>query len=284
VALEFSYSNPLSSHRPVGAYGFTFRGLSETQLVPVPGDGDWPEIEVATQCLGTHPLVRSVTAESALLPLLDGSWAALDRQSSRATLLARRAEDGQLLHPFLATVAVIFSWWLGRPAFHGGAFADSRGCAWGLLGQRGAGKSSTLAELVARGSTIVTDDLLVVAGGSVLAGPRLIDLRADAASRLRRTRGSIVRDGARFRLQLGPAPAEPPLVGWIFLSWGPQLSLRRLAPSEWLAAATSHLNTVTTGSSSILDLAGAEAWELTRPRTFDSLETTADQIRTLVER
>jgi hypothetical protein len=284
VAFEFSYSNPSSGHRPVGAYGFTFRGLAETQLVPVPRGADWPEITISTQFLAAEPMVRSVTGETALLPLVDGSWAALDRRRGRATLLARRPDDSQLAHPFLATVAVIFAWWLRRHAFHGGAFADAKGGAWALLGQRAAGKSSTLAALAAGGSTIVTDDLLALAGGSVLAGPRIIDLRPDTARRLNARTGSVVRDGARYRLPLGPTPAEPPLRGWIFLEWGQELSLRRLTPSEWLTGATSHLNTITRGAPSILDLAGADAWELTRPQTFESLETTVDQIRALVDR
>lgn len=270
----------MGRHRPAGAYGLTFHGLPDSLLVPVPPETHWPGIRVSTEvCSGQRD--EYVSPDSALLPLVGGSWASLDRQGSRATLLTDRPEDGALLHPFLATAAVIFSWWHGRHAFHGGAFLGSAGHAWALAAERGAGKSSTLAALARNGTTVVADDLLVVDQGLVFAGPRIIDLRPDAALELALDGVHTVREGARRRLVLGPTPAQSPLAGWIFLSWGPAVSMRRLSPMEWLERATSHLNTVTSGSPSILHLAGGEAWELTRPRALDSLEATVEELRAL---
>jgi hypothetical protein len=218
-----------------------------------------------------------------MLPLVDGSWALLVRNEGLATLLTADPDDGRLVHPFLATTAVIFSWWHGRHAFHGGAFADAEGRAWALLGERGTGKSTTLALLAEAGMPIVADDLLVVDAGRVYAGPRVLDLRPDAALRLgRASEAQLVRQGERRRLGLGAAPPEPPLAGWIFLRWGQGTAVRRLGPLEWLERATAHLNTVTVDSPSLLGLAGAEAWEVTRPRTLDSLEATAHELRALV--
>ena len=59
-------------------------------------------------------------------------------------------EDGRLVHPVLATVGAVFAWWRGDVVFHGGAVVIGDG-AWGLLGERGTGKSSLLAGL-ARGA------------------------------------------------------------------------------------------------------------------------------------
>ena len=267
--------------RPVGAYGLTFAGVPGRLLLPVPPSANWPHVSVATT-FETAPMPRGgVGPDKAFLPLVDGSWVALDRRNQLATVMGGPSGFDELLHPFLATAAVVFSWWHGRSAFHGGAFARPGGPAWALLGQRGAGKSSTLAALAAAGAEIVADDLLVVEDGDVFAGPRLLDLRPDAAGELGALGASAVRAGARHRLELGPVTSQLPLAGWIFLTWGSTVSLTRLTPGEWLERATSHMNTVTTGSPSILALSGAEAWQLTRPHELASLEAAVDELRTL---
>lgn len=225
----------------------------------------------------------NITADTAQLPLADGSWVILERAAGQATVIGGSATSDQILHPLLATTAVVFSWWHGRSAFHGGAFAAPRGgSAWALLGDRGAGKSSTLAAMAAAGLEVLADDLLVVANQTVFAGPRLLDLRPDTAIELNAIGAGIVRAGARHRLELAQVPPELRLGGWVFLTWGAQTSLRRLSPAEWLERATSHLNTLTTSAPSLLDLAGTEAWELTRPRELASLEPAVEELRSLV--
>ncbi|MFN2506155.1 MAG: hypothetical protein ABR540_18390 [Acidimicrobiales bacterium] len=105
----------------------------------------------------------------------------LDRAAGTACFMtADPVGDVTLLHPFLSPVAAIWARWQGWPALHGGAFVLDGG-AWAILGERGSGKSSTLAWLAAQGLGIVADDLLVVNEGNVAAGPRCIDLRPDAA-------------------------------------------------------------------------------------------------------
>ena len=255
----------MSRDRPVGAYGLTLRGISSDLLVPVPAEASWPEIDVCVEFDTGFARKTEISERAALLPLVDYAWARLDRSQRSATLVTACDDDGETLHPFLATAAVIFSWWLGRSAFHGGAVMDADRRAWGVLGNRGAGKSSTLAGLAAASLAIVTDDLLVVDGHRVFAGPRMIDLRPDAADALGFASSELVRRGERRRVVLGPAPAELPIAGWIFLAWGDEVSLRRLRPAEWLARATAQLNTITRVSPSLLSLADTRAYVMTRP-------------------
>jgi hypothetical protein len=248
---------------------------------------NWPTVEIEQLSDGVAvPPPDRITPNDAVIRLAGGAWTELDRAAAQVRLHAPEdSRKTELLHPMLATVAVVFSWWYGRNAFHGGAFRDSVGGAWAILGDRGGGKSSTLAALAANGFDVVTDDLLAVSDGSVFAGPRVLDLRLDAVSELGLERiATEVRSGTRRRVALGAVPGESELVGWLFLEWGPSVSLSRLRPGEWLQRATAQLNTITPGTQSLVALADTEAWLLTRPQSFDSLEPTVDEVRALVER
>jgi hypothetical protein len=191
-------------------------------------------------------------------------------------------DDGRMLHPFLTAVAVIFAWWDARHAFHGGSFYAEDG-AWCVLGARASGKSSTLAQISLAGLPVLSDDLLILDYGHVLAGPRCLDLRRDAAEALGvGARTSDVRGGERRRLALAPAPAAAPLRGWLFLTWGDTFSLRRLGPSERLRHLSEYRSTATKLLPSLLDLLGVPGWELRRPERWDSLEPAVEQILDLV--
>ena len=87
------------------------------------------------------------------------------------------------MHPYLAPVALVMARWLGREGFHGGGIVAGGG-VWGVLGDKTAGKSTTLAWLAREGVGVVSDDVLVIDGGTALAGPRSVDLREEAAERL----------------------------------------------------------------------------------------------------
>lgn len=206
------------------------------------------------------------------------------RDARTATLLTAEAEDdGRLVHPFLTTIAVVFGWWDGRDTFHGGSFVDSSGRAWGLLGERTAGKSSTLAHLSLAGLVVLSDDLLVVEGGKALLGPRCVDLRHDAARALGvASRAVSVRAGERLRLALHEAPPAVELHGWVFLTWGDSADVRRLGPGEWLARVTAHSSTPTGSAPSLLELAGTEAWEITRTRGWDSFEPAVQRLLDII--
>src|SRR5581483_4714078 len=105
----------------------------------------------------------------------------LVREPASATFRTRDALDGRaLLHPYLGAAASVAAAWHGRESLHAGAFVH-RGRAWGVLGERTAGKSSLLAVLHELGRPIVADDILVLDGLAALAAPRSVDLRREAA-------------------------------------------------------------------------------------------------------
>ena len=126
--------------------------------------------------------------------------------------------------------------WLGREGFHGGGIVVDGG-VWAVLGDKTAGKSTTLAWLARAGVGVVSDDVLIVDGETVLAGPRSIDLREEAAERLG-TGELIGRVGARdrWRVTLAPIAAELPLRGWITLEWGEAVAVEPIRGAERLRA------------------------------------------------
>ena len=280
-----STGNPFNDTRPpCGAFGLRIRGIGCEFLSVVPAEAKWPEVSISREVTTPTEQPEQIGRWTANVALLYGDRAVMRRDVRTATLLTSgAADDGTLLHPFLTAAAVIFAWWDGRHAFHGGAFVDSASRAWCLLGDRASGKSSTLACISIAGLRILSDDLAVIEGGDVVAGPRCIDLRQDAAAMLGVTNQAFpVRAGERLRLGLAPVPAAAPLHGWLFLSWGDRISLRRLGPGEWLERLARHRSTASAQSPSLLELARPQAWELRRPRTPDSLEPAVERLLDLV--
>jgi hypothetical protein len=270
--------------REHGAFGLRIRGIPRDLLPVVPAEAEWPELQISRKLAAPPERPDRIGRRTADVALLYGDRAVMDRDARTATLLTPAPEDdGTFVHPFLTAAAVIFAWWDGRHAFHGGAFLDSARRAWCLLGHRASGKSSTLARISIAGLDVLSDDLIVIDARDVLAGPRCVDLRPDAAAVLGvAARASPVRGGERLRLALPPAPAAAPLHGWLFLTWADAVSLRRLRPSEWLDRLGQHRSTSSAYSPSLLDLAGLPAWELRRPRTSGSLEPAVERLLALV--
>jgi hypothetical protein len=124
-----------------------------------------------------------------------------------------------IVHPLATVPLSVFAHWRGDVTLHGGAFLVDSG-AWGICGEREAGKSTMLAHLGASGVPIVADDLLAIDGREVLAGPRCVDLRPDAARRFP-TAESLGKVGARtrYRLATAPSPERVPLRGIFLLEW-----------------------------------------------------------------
>ena len=121
-----------------------------------------------------------------------------------------------LVHPLLGRVAAQIALARGADAMHAGAVGGKAG-AWAIIGAKGAGKSTLLASLDEIGIPIVTDDVLMFAGSTVMAGPRCIDLRPDAQ---RFGLGMAVRPtDPRNRIALAPIAAEHQLAGVIHLEW-----------------------------------------------------------------
>src|ERR1019366_7601680 len=165
----------------------------------------------------------------------------IERGAGCATfMLGQRPSDGALVHPHLASVAVVAAHWLGRETFHAGAFLAGGG-VWGVLGDKEAGKSSLLASLALAGVPVVSDDILVLDQMTALAGPRSIDLRAGAARHLAVGEAvGVMGTRERWRLVLGPIAAEAPMRGWVLLRWDTDTGVRALSGSERLIKLAAH--------------------------------------------
>lgn len=270
-----------------GAYGFRLRGadVDGAQELLVDGPRSWPELDVRCRVdTGPPPEYESVSEHRAELRLTAGGSVAIERDPLRAEYaLPRAVTPGALVHPHLAPVAAVAARWLGRESFHGGSVVIGGG-AWALLGDKEAGKSSTLASLALAGHGVLSDDLLVLDGFTALAGPRSIDLREQSARELGAGEplGRIgLRD--RWRLTLDPVAAEVPLRGWIGLAWGDgPPSLTPIRGADRLRALVPHraVRLLPADPAALVVLSALPCFQLTRERAWSSLPPTT---RLLVE-
>lgn len=219
--------------------------------------------------------------ETAKLEVRSGGSVIIERAAQQATFfLSRRPTPSALLHPHLAQVAAVASHWRGRIAFHAGAFAAGGG-VWGLLGEKGSGKSSALAVLAARGIPIVCDDVLVLAGGTAFAGPRSIDLRTDAAHVLGKGEPlGVIGDRERWRMALGEIEPELPFRGWVTLRWADAVTVRPLQGSRRLRELLGHLalRVPPVTPTDLIEYAAHPFLELSRPRDWSSIEDALERL------
>ncbi|HWB67306.1 MAG TPA: hypothetical protein VG708_10830 [Mycobacteriales bacterium] len=259
-------------------YGINVSGLPSTRWLAPPVAGA-PSIAVR-ETPGSLPTGHILlTADRAEVALKDEPphGLVMERGAGEATYLGPPLAHTDFAHPYLGPITTILHRWSGREVVHAGAFvADD--VAWGITAASQGGKSTVLAAIAGAGYRIVADDLVVTDGSQVLAGPRCLDLRhppdAALAARFEVTK---VRCDARWRLTLPAEAPALPLGGWVFLEWGngsPQV--RRLRPSELVGrlAQSRQFPSLPSDPQVLLAMAAAPAWELTRPRSFDSLAAT----------
>jgi hypothetical protein len=207
---------------PLGAYGLALEGLSGAAAFMQPQSPEAPTLQVHVSAGGDDDVAFVLTPDRADLPLIGGGRLQLVKGTPEVHfLLPKRPSDEELLHPYLAPAAALFWQWSGREALHAGAFGTSGGAVL-ILGDKEAGKSTTLGWLASEGTVVLTDDLAIMDGASVVAGPRSIDLRV--APEDHAAAHHLVRNGERDRVQLDPGPDHLPLAGTVVLDWGPELT------------------------------------------------------------
>ena len=266
-----SEASPLAA-----AYGFRIDGLPTDPALAVVGAGGWPTLRIE-QRSGTEAHEElGVFEDTARLRLAGGS-AVLDRLAASATFVyPHPLEVADLVHPCLWPAAGVFARWHGRETLHAGAFLDEDGSAWAILGNSGDGKSSFLAALARAGRPILVDDLLVIDNGQCFAGPRCLDLRADAAVALGLDdETTLVRATSRRRIALPAIAGRVPLRGLVYLTWGTQVAVEVVAPAARIGRLARHRRVIALGVEPVdlLDLGRLPAFELRRPRRWRDLPT-----------
>jgi hypothetical protein len=264
-----------------GCYGFRIDGVDRARDLLVEAPPDWPALELRRAEPGPGgPAVDRVGPDRAELPL-HGGWVTVERSPARATFhLPAEPADGDLVHPYLAPVAALAARWAGRESFHAGAVVAGDG-AWVVLGDKESGKSTTLAWLAAAGHPIVADDLIVIDGDAVLAGPRCIDLREASAEHLDAgTPLGVVGVRERWRLPLGPVPARVPLRGWVTLSWDDEIAVDAVrGPERMLALVPFRSVQLAPGRPQVLvELGSLPVLRLRRPRRWDALASAGERL------
>lgn len=185
-----------------------------------------------------------------------------------------------LVHPVLTFAGAAAARWQGRLALHAGAVVIDGG-AWVMLGSPGHGKTTLVTQLHQRGHPVLTDDLCVLAGQTVLAGPRAGDLRTDAATALGLgTKIEMPLGRPRWRHQFGPAPFDAPLAGIIELYWSDVVEVGRVSPAERIATLASHeaLSLEPTNPRGLLDLLTVPMWRVGRPADWNMASQAIDAV------
>jgi len=257
-----------------GAYGLRIAAPPGFAHLLAPADPSWPELEIAVRTGPVAGFRDRVEEERATLVLLD-AVAVVDRLPARAVFtFATDPGPEAVVHPYLAPVAALVAYWHGRETLHAGAFVASGG-AWGVVTERGGGKSTTLARLALDGIPILTDDVLVIEEETAFAGPRAVDLRRGAARALGVGEAlGVLGERERWRIRLDPVEAALPLRGWIFLTWGDELAIRPVPAGSRLQRLVQQRSILLNplDPTMLLKLAALPAFELERPRGWSSLE------------
>ena len=272
-----------------GAYGLALPDLLDARhlLAESPGWPSWRIDHRFPPSADAENGKEVLTDERARLRLSGGGFVEIDRKRRSSVLvLPTRPRDTEVVHPYLGLTAATAARWRRWCTFHAGALVTGRS-AWGILGPKGAGKSTFLAWFAGLdGGAALTDDVLVVdRSGQALSGPRCIDLRRDAADRFGPAEAlGMVGARERWRLTIGSAPASAPLRGWIQLQWGETTELQPLSPSATFSAITGNLalRILPPDPEDLLELAALPAWRLVRPRNFDALRDLEPVLRRIL--
>jgi len=256
------------------AWGWRWRGLDDTGRVLNAAPGGWPEVEVTVTydaLLTPTPTPVVWSPDRAEFGLRSGGRIAIGGQPPSVALCLPRPVPAEcVVQPHLAAAAASLGIWAGSEALHGGAFVHD-GRAWALIGDKGAGKSTALGQLAGAGCHVLADDLVIWRRGEVLAGPRCVDLRPEAARELGVGRPlGVIGSRERWRLDLAEGPTVVAFGGLIRLQWGEELSLQPLDVQErlQLILLSGALPIPSRPSEAVLELASHTALSWTRPKSW----------------
>ena len=264
-----------------GAYGTVVSGLPGAVHFMRPQAPGAPVVEVLVHSLpaeapGSLPPAR-LTGDSATLLLTGGGRLEMERASNQFHFFfPERPADHDLLHPYFTAAAALFWQWRGSEALHAGALTTPAGAVL-LLGEKGAGKSTTLGWLALHaGVPVLTDDLAVLHGRTVLAGPAMVDLRPEADSG--DGRSVLVRNGERRRLTLGDAAAAP-LAGIVVLEWAETVILTEVPLAARFETLCRHraYTTLAPDPLGLLELASTPMVRGGRPKNLSRLPSFAER-------
>lgn len=259
-----------------GAYGLHLAGLTGVDELLVEAGPEWPTATVTVERGSLDGISESLDDTSGTIVFRD-AVARVRRTPAEAVFRFPGEPVMQaIVHPYLAPVAGLMAHWRGREALHAGAFVHDD-AAWGLVADRGGGKSSTLAALALEGVSVVADDLLVIDGRDALAGPRAVDLREEPARALGVGDDlGVLGTRSRWRFELPAVPATTPLGGWIFLDWGSSLSAEKVPAPDRLErlGAQRMIRRRPLDPSMLLRLATLPAIAIRRPQSWAALRET----------
>ena len=260
-----------------GMYGIGL-AMPDARALLHPAGTDWPALEVEQRLGPADRIQPHWDEEGALLNVQGGGFVVVRRDPLTAIFsLPTLRPDVEMVHPFLAGTSAVVNWWQGREAFHAGAFVYAER-AWIVVGSKGNGKSSLLGHLAARGVPVLADDVVVLDGQTVLAGPACIDLRADAALHLGVGRNlGVVGARERWRVNVPTAPSRVPLGGWIVQEWSEVAYVERVPSLARLMVFMPHLSLRRPRKpAAMLPLSQAPCLLFVRPQRWDRLHSAVE--------
>jgi hypothetical protein len=276
-------SASLTESAPLGAYWLCVRGVDDAGALLGPAEPDWPVYELITQVGDPDARVQWVRDDDARVRLAAGGQVDIDRLRGVATFtMPVSPTAAELVHPYLASVAAVAARWRGHESFHAGA-VEAGGGAWVVLGGKGAGKSSLLAMLAAAGHPVLSDDVAIVDSHvAVAAGPRLIDLRDDAAAALGvGTPMGKVGLRERWRIGLDPVPSRLPLRGFVEVAWGEEAQIEPVPVATRVARLVDQRvihRLPPRDPAFLLELAQLPMLQFRRPRDWDAMAAASERL------
>lgn len=296
VRVGFGYRQPMTVPRLAaakdadpprphfGAYGLAlWVDVAPDLLIPAPTA--WPlwtvRLHVAASQFAPPPVLSQ---DRAVLRLRPDGYAVLSRPARTTDVYHPALSPHGAVHPYLSSTAVGANRWLGRTAFHAGAFVVNGG-VWGILANRDQGKTSSLAWLSVHGYPVFTDDVLVVGADVAFAGPRVLDLRARAAAHFGLGENiGVVGTRERWRARLPQVEPELPLRGWVALSWGDNVTVDVCSAEERAAvlAASRGLMAPVDNPVLWLEMLARPMLRLARPSDWEQVDSAMNHLLEVV--